>query len=230
MLRPITYCLVVPVFFVLLGLERPACASVGPGVLKVVPSLVVGNFGRWDDDDDCDDDCNCDGDDDCDGGVCYVVPQSDTEDGDTPAEPPAPAKIPASIRIANPAEHGVTWKFLIDGQVETLPAGYAMELSETCVLEFDRGGSAGTARFPLTDGTYTFTPTGDGHWKLDQSPYETEELTPEDQRMFQEMFGDAGLTPEEMKVLEQDWRSSTSAERKAAYESFMERLKTTSRS
>ncbi len=48
--------------------------------------------------------------------------------------------------------------------------------------------------------------------------------------MFQEMFGDAGLTPEEMKLLEQDWRNGTSAQRKAADESFMKQRKAKPRS
>jgi hypothetical protein len=84
-----------------------------------------------------------------------------------PAEPdmenPAP---PADIQLVNPAENGVTLKYrLDDGELQSLPPGSSVSISQATVVSFDRGGAAGQARYSLTGGTYRFVPTG-GKWDL----------------------------------------------------------------
>ena len=69
------------------------------------------------------------------------------------------------ITIVNPPQNGVALNFTIDGQPFSLEPGYQQQLSQECVVEFDRGGRAGQARYRITDGVYTFKPSG-GAWDL----------------------------------------------------------------
>ncbi len=75
------------------------------------------------------------------------------------------AGAPASIHIVNPESTGVTWSYLIDGQVQSLQAGYSQQIDSACTIAFDRGGGLGAAKYSLSGGTYTFT-QADGHWVL----------------------------------------------------------------
>jgi len=96
----------------------------------------------------------------------------DSQDQDSASaeqEPTPPPPTPAKIRIVNP--HSVDWSYLLDGEVQNLPAEHVQESRQTCVIEFGRGGSAGTARYTLSDGTYTFIVTADGHWDLSRTEY-----------------------------------------------------------
>ena len=93
--------------------------------------------------------------------------------GDAPSDPAeratvAPATVaPATVLIVNPAENQSTLAYAINGQPFTLQAGASQPLDATpeMTIEFDRGLSAGTARYPLTAGTYTFASTDEG-WDL----------------------------------------------------------------
>jgi hypothetical protein len=90
-----------------------------------------------------------------------------------PANPtPSAANAVANVAIVNPEGNGVDINFLVDGEVATLPSGTRIDLaiSQARVIEFDRGGSFGSARYALSDGLYTFTPTDKG-WELFRSPY-----------------------------------------------------------
>lgn len=90
-----------------------------------------------------------------------------------PANPaPSAANAVANVAIVNPESNGVDINFLVDGEVATLPSGTRIDLavSQARVIEFDRGGSFGSARYALSDGLYTFTPTDKG-WELFRSPY-----------------------------------------------------------
>jgi hypothetical protein len=40
-----------------------------------------------------------------------------------------------------------------------------MQLTQATIIEFDRGGMAGKARYNLVDGTYKFSPSS-GAWEL----------------------------------------------------------------
>ena len=85
---------------------------------------------------------------------------------------PAPVyTAPAlSVRLRNPAENRVTLSYILDGgPVQRLAAGQSVDLAADTVLEFDRGGNAGSASFTLTDGSYKFTP-GAGFWRLVRDP------------------------------------------------------------
>ncbi len=148
------------------------------------------------------------------------------------------AAAPAGIQIVNPESTGVTWSYLIDGQTQTLHAGYSQQIDSACTIDFDRGGGLGAAKYGLTDGTYTFTEV-DGHWEL----YRTEDapagnaaagigtveegttpadpVTPSEEKMFQDMYSAAGLNAATMKLVEEDWQGKTHAARKTDYDSFM---------
>lgn len=79
-------------------------------------------------------------------------------------------KRPAYIRIINPATNTAAASYTLDGYPYVIPPGYVQELAETYVIEFDRGRGYGIARYNLSDGTYTFTPTIAGTWELYHSP------------------------------------------------------------
>ena len=49
-------------------------------------------------------------------------------------------------------------------------------------------------------------------------------VTADEQKMFQEMYAGAGLDAGTMKILSDGWANSTSAKRKADYDSFMAKL------
>jgi hypothetical protein len=72
----------------------------------------------------------------------------------------------ADIQLVNPVKNQVTLKYTLNGgAVQLLQAGYSVQIHQVSVVEFDRGGGAGRARYSLTDGTYKFQPTN-GYWDL----------------------------------------------------------------
>lgn len=78
----------------------------------------------------------------------------------------------ADITLVNPAENGTTLSYTLDGMAYSLAPGYSQRVNQVCVIEFDRGGYAGLARFTISRGTYTFTVTN-GAWNLVDSTYST---------------------------------------------------------
>lgn len=73
----------------------------------------------------------------------------------------------ADIQLINPAENQWTLSFRFEGEdeVQSLSAGYSIEINRPVVIVFDRGGGSGWARYQLTDGTYKFVASG-GQWDL----------------------------------------------------------------
>ena len=49
-------------------------------------------------------------------------------------------------------------------------------------------------------------------------------MSEEDKQMFWDMYRDAGLDQATLKLVSDDWKSKTSAERKAEYDSFMKQV------
>ena len=70
------------------------------------------------------------------------------------------------IRIANPAEVGVTVSYTLDGQQVLLQPGEIQTLYRRCVIMFDRGNGYGLTQLVLAGGTYTFGVDSDGGWSL----------------------------------------------------------------
>lgn len=145
------------------------------------------------------------------------------------------------IQISNPAETQVTWKFLVDGELRTLEAGQSLILKKTGTITFDKGKGKGEASYALEKGTYTFFREEDGSWELyqsegtqaadeasmaaeDEGEFTPDPETPAEVKMFQEMYGEAGLDEEDLKVLSESWKNSTSQRRKAAYDDFMAKI------
>ncbi len=73
---------------------------------------------------------------------------------------------PTCIRIANPAERGVTMSYTLDGQQVFLQPGEVQTLYRRCVITFDRGNGYGFTQLVLTGGTYMFGVDSDGGWSL----------------------------------------------------------------
>ncbi|MBN2217827.1 MAG: hypothetical protein JW719_10685 [Pirellulales bacterium] len=73
----------------------------------------------------------------------------------------------ADIQLINPAENQWTlsFRFEDEDEVQSLSAGYSIEINRPVVIVFDRGGGSGWARYQLTDGTYKFVASG-GQWDL----------------------------------------------------------------
>ena len=94
--------------------------------------------------------------------VYYADSSADTATSVTPN--PAPI---ANITVVNPKSNGVTLTYSLDGQEYLIAPGYSQQIHQACVVEFDRGGDAGAARYSMTD-ICTFTPVN-GTWELYQS-------------------------------------------------------------
>jgi hypothetical protein len=93
-------------------------------------------------------------------------------------EPDATNPVPeAYIRLVNSQKNRVTLKFrLNDGELQSLPAGYSVEIRQAAVISFDRGGAAGRTRYSLTDGTFKFVASG-GMWDLVRESLQDEETS-----------------------------------------------------
>lgn len=80
--------------------------------------------------------------------------------------PPANVLPAAPMRVAieNPLGNGVRIQFVIDGQAGSLEPGQRIEIGQLNpqVVEFDRGGQFGVARYGLAEGIYTFAATPQG--------------------------------------------------------------------
>jgi len=92
------------------------------------------------------------------------VPQA-TEPAPTFTPNPLPAA--ANIQVVNPPENRVALSFTLNGQTITLQPGQTRDLQSdrSWIIEFDRGGQFGLARYSLEPGVYVFTPTDKG-WEL----------------------------------------------------------------
>jgi len=85
-----------------------------------------------------------------------------------PANPlPGSSVGVARFTVINPPESDSALSFSLGGQTYTLEPGSQKEfrVSQASIIEFDRGGAFGRARYTVGDGTYTFAPTDRG-WEL----------------------------------------------------------------
>jgi hypothetical protein len=83
-----------------------------------------------------------------------------------PAPPTRTAAVGAPVIVRNTTGKGVPVAFLVDDRSEELRDGQTRTFSGSShVIEFDRGGDLGTARYELTSGMYGFTITDRG-WEL----------------------------------------------------------------
>lgn len=84
---------------------------------------------------------------------------------------PAPYTGPG-VRIRNPSSSQVTLSYTIDSRhAYEIAAGQTEQLAAKAsyLVEFDRGGEFGRARYTITEGLYDFTPTDHG-WELYRQP------------------------------------------------------------
>jgi hypothetical protein len=84
---------------------------------------------------------------------------------------PAPYAGPG-VTIRNPAETGVQLSYTIDTREGyDIATGQSQQLTAkgSYLIEFDRGGDFGRARYTITEGLYDFAPTDHG-WELYRQP------------------------------------------------------------
>jgi hypothetical protein len=86
--------------------------------------------------------------------------------------PSSESSAAGSIVLVNPKKTAAAVHYLLDGHSRTLAAGYKQNLraGRARLVEFDRGGAFGRARYGLRHGTYEFTVTDKG-WKLFRKTY-----------------------------------------------------------
>jgi hypothetical protein len=77
------------------------------------------------------------------------------------------------IRIVNPASSRANLSYTLNGVAYTIQPGESQDLREdrAWVIEFNRGGSFGQARYGLQTGMYSFSVTDHG-WELYRGPLE----------------------------------------------------------
>jgi hypothetical protein len=80
----------------------------------------------------------------------------------------------ANIQIVNPVQTGIALTYTLNGTQYSIRHGETQNLpsDRTWMIEFDRGGQFGSARYNLAPGVYTFSPTDRG-WELYQRPAAT---------------------------------------------------------
>jgi len=87
------------------------------------------------------------------------------------------APVSRGIAVVNPATSGVTLSFRVDGTAFQLAPGARQELahSQPRMIEFDRGGAFGSAKYQLIEGIFTFQATDKG-WDVYKQPYTLPEV------------------------------------------------------
>lgn len=92
-----------------------------------------------------------------------------------PANPSASAE-PYRAVILNPKENQATLRFSVNGRLHELEPGEQKVFNGRMprVIRFDRGRGREEARYRLSNGRYTFTPTDKG-WELYRRPLEPSE-------------------------------------------------------
>jgi hypothetical protein len=95
----------------------------------------------------------------------YDSAASTTSTARLPA-PPARAETGSPVVIRNTNGRGLNVAFLLDDRNEELRDGQTRTFAGSShVVEFDRGGTLGTARYELTGGLYGFV-VGENGWEL----------------------------------------------------------------
>ena len=110
------------------------------------------------------------------GGGIVSIPPDVIVPGDTLfIEPPVSdseaALVTSGVVLHNPASNGGAIAYLLGSQTFTLEPGQTQRLDRSHVIEFDRGGSFGMARYTIADGSFEFTLTDNG-WNLRKKTYE----------------------------------------------------------
>jgi len=83
-----------------------------------------------------------------------------------PAPPTRTASTGSPVVIRNSSNKGVPVAFLVDDKSEELRDGQTRTYSGSShVIEYDRGGNLGTARYELAGGLYSFV-VGNNGWEL----------------------------------------------------------------
>lgn len=94
------------------------------------------------------------------------APANVTSAPSLPSPPTRTASSGQPVVIRNTNGKNVPVAFLVDDRSEELRDGQARSFSGSShIIEFDRGGDLGTARYELTSGVYAFTVTDRG-WEL----------------------------------------------------------------
>jgi hypothetical protein len=95
-----------------------------------------------------------------------VTPPANVASNRLPAPPTRAASTGSPVVIRNATGKGVAVAFLVDEQSQELRDGQTRSFAGAShVIEFDRGGDLGTARYELTSGLYSFV-VGDNGWEL----------------------------------------------------------------
>ena len=107
------------------------------------------------------------------GGQVHPGPQGQWNPGNgyppgnsLPGNPlPSPAW---KITIMNPEANQSSVRFVMGGETAELKPGYfvSVEVTQKTLIEFDRGGSFGSARYSLKDGMYRFDVDSSKGWEL----------------------------------------------------------------
>jgi len=90
----------------------------------------------------------------------------------TPVPSTAAPPVVGGVVLQAPADDAHQIAYLVNGDPFSMKGGSFQELPAGArwLVEFDRGGEFGAARYTLTDGSYRFTPTDKG-WELYQHVY-----------------------------------------------------------
>jgi hypothetical protein len=95
-----------------------------------------------------------------------TAPANNVASNRLPSPPTRAAATGSPVVIRNTAGKGVPVAFLVDDKTEELRDGQTRTYTGSShVIEFDRGGDLGVARYELTSGLYTFV-VGDNGWEL----------------------------------------------------------------
>jgi hypothetical protein len=95
-----------------------------------------------------------------------TAPASNVAANHLPSPPTRAVANGSPVVIRNTSGKGVPVAYLVDEKSEELRDGQTRTYSGSShIVEFDRGGDLGTARYELTSGLYTFA-IGDNGWEL----------------------------------------------------------------
>jgi hypothetical protein len=99
-------------------------------------------------------------------GAAASAPAPNVAANQLPSPPTRAASTGSPVVIRNASNKGVPVAFLVDDKNEELRDGQTRTYSGSShIVEFDRGGNLGTARYELTSGLYSFV-VGENGWQL----------------------------------------------------------------
>lgn len=86
------------------------------------------------------------------------------------AESSGASTKPNAVMVVNPSTTGGEVTFTAAGKKATLKSGYQLEV-QPGLIEFDRGGEHGTARYTLAPGSFYFRTSSENGWDLKAKQY-----------------------------------------------------------